>query len=104
MESVDSLPGQHGEVVRPECPVVEPRLVFDVADERSTDGADCVRGLFDFRLGQHERPHRVGGVLDTVQQFEQRVREAARVVAARNHRRPLSRRVRHEGQRLGGGW
>ena len=72
-ETVEPLRGQHGEIARPELPVVEPGLVFHIAAEQAGDATGGVCGPLDDRFGDGERGHGVGRELHPVGKFEKGV-------------------------------
>ena len=76
-EPVEAIRRQHRQVFAPVVPVVEPRLVFDFADEGSDDTANPVSGLF-FRGFMACEGARVG---DLIGEFEQGIHQAAGIRA-----------------------
>src|SRR6185369_539547 len=81
VKAVEALGSEHGEIVGPEIAVIEPRLVFDVGDEGSTDAAVLVGGLLDDGLVDRECLRGIVGMVKAVGEFEQGVHETASVAA-----------------------
>ncbi len=79
VQAVEALRCQHGEIARPHCAVVEPRLVVGLAGELAHHAAHRIGGPLDDRL---ENPL---AMAQAIGQFAQRIGKPARVGADRQN-------------------
>ena len=84
VQPIETMRGQHRQIIAPRAAIVEPGLVFHLADEGLQHAANAVRRLLhDSRLNLQRRLDRFL-VVSAVRQFEQRINNPARIAARRN--------------------